>query len=107
MDTTKRLLGARIKELRKLRGLSQEKLAEIINIDPKHLSRIEVGRSFPSMDTLEGIAKALKVELKEFFAFEHHIKDSKELIGNINRLFKETGEDKLRLILKIVRAIVY
>ena len=48
MKTTKELLGGRIKELRKLKGLSQEKLSEKINIDPKHLSRIEVGRGFPS-----------------------------------------------------------
>jgi len=67
METTKKLLGARIKELRKLRGLSQEKLAEMINIDPKHLSRIEVGGSFPSMDTLGEISKSLKMELKDFF----------------------------------------
>jgi len=51
MKTTKELLGSRIKEIRKLRRLSQEELSEKINIDPKHLSRIEVGRGFPSLDT--------------------------------------------------------
>jgi len=38
--STKKLLGARIKELRKIRKLSQDQLAEKIDIDPKHLSRI-------------------------------------------------------------------
>jgi transcriptional regulator with XRE-family HTH domain len=57
MKTTKELLGARIKELRKARGLSQEQLSEKINIDPKHLSRIiEVGKSYPSLDTAEKLA---------------------------------------------------
>lgn len=59
MEPTRKLLGARIKELRRLRALSQEKLAEMIDKDPKHLNRIEVGRSFPSMDTLTAMAKSL------------------------------------------------
>lgn len=106
METTRKLLGARIKELRKLRGLSQERLAEMINIDPKHLSRIEVGRSFPSMDTLSEIAKALKTELKDFFEFSHQKKSSHEITKEISSLLKETDEDRLRLILKVVRSIV-
>jgi transcriptional regulator with XRE-family HTH domain len=106
METTKGLLGARIKELRKLRGLSQEKLAEMINIDPKHLSRIEVGRSFPSMDTLAAIAKSLKMELKDFFEFSHQKKSSQEMTKEICSLINEVGEDKQRLILKVVRSIV-
>lgn len=105
MKTTKELLGARIKELRKARRLSQDQLSEKINIDPKHLSRIEVGKSYPSLDTLEKIAKALNVEIKDLFEFMHHT-GSKELSENISRLLKESDEEKLRLILKITRAIV-
>jgi transcriptional regulator with XRE-family HTH domain len=106
MKTTKELLGARIKELRKGRQLSQDQLSEKINIDPKHLSRIEVGKSYPSLDTLEKIAKALGVEIKDFFEFMHH-KQSKELTENISELIKEATEEKLRLIFKIIRAIIH
>lgn len=106
MKTTKELLGSRIKELRKLRGLSQEKLSEKINIDPKHLSRIEVGRGFPSLDTLERIAKVLNVELKDFFEFAHEAKSQKELKEALNSLLKETNEEGLRLLVKIIRAVV-
>lgn len=106
MELTRKLLGARIKELRKLRALSQERLAEMIDIDPKHLSRIEVGRSFPSMDTLTAMAKSLQVEMKDFFEFAHQKKSSQELTKAICSLLKEAGEDKQRLILKVVRAII-
>jgi transcriptional regulator with XRE-family HTH domain len=106
MDKTRKLLGARIKELRRLRGLSQEKLAEMISIDPKHLSRIEVGRSFPSMDTLAGMAKSLRVELKDLFEFTHQKKSSLEITKDISKLLKEADSEKLRLILKVVRSIV-
>lgn len=102
---TKELLGARIKELWKLKKLSQEKLSEEIGIDPKHLSRIEVDRSYPSLDTLEKIAKALGFEIKDFFEFVKEMK-TKELTENIQELLEEADENKLRLISKIVRVIV-
>ncbi len=105
MKKTKELLGARIKELRRTKKLSQFQLSEKIGIDPKHLSRIEVGKSYPSLDTLEKIAKVLNVETKDLFEFMHHTR-SKELTGNIIKLLKEADEDKLKLIFKIARAIV-
>ncbi len=103
--TTKKLLGARIKELRKARGLSQDQLSEEINIDSKHLSRIEVGNSYPSLDTVENIAKALDVEVKDLFEFAHEVKEG-ELKRSIIKILGEVDESKLRLILKVVRAIV-
>ncbi|MEW6419864.1 MAG: helix-turn-helix transcriptional regulator [Nitrospirota bacterium] len=105
MKTTKESLGARIKELRKAKRLSQDQLSEKINIDPKHLSRIEVGKSYPSLDTLEKIAEALGVEIKDLFEFMHHAR-SKEIGENISKLLKGVEEDKLRLIFKVVKAIV-
>jgi ribosome-binding protein aMBF1 (putative translation factor) len=33
--------------------ISQDQLSQKVDIDPKHLDRIEVGRSYPSLDTLE------------------------------------------------------
>lgn len=105
MDTKKQL-GARIKELRKIKKLTQEQVAEMVDIDPKHLSRIEVGGSYPSIDTLEKLAVALKFEVMDFFDFEHRVKDKKQLIESIGRLLKEAHQEQLRVILKVVRVIV-
>lgn len=106
MKTTKELLGNRIKRLRKLRGLSQEELSEKVDIDPKHLSRIEVGRGFPSLDTLERLADALNVELKDFFEFTHETPSPRELKETLTGLLKEVDEERLRLLVKIVRTVV-
>jgi len=103
--TVKKMLGARIKELRKERRLSQDQLSEKIDIDPKHLSRIEVGNSFPSLDTLENIAKSLAVDMKDLFEFEHEVR-GKELKDKIKKLLDEADESRLRLILKVSRALV-
>ena len=102
--TTKKMLGARIKDLRKAGGLSQEQLAEKINIDSKHLSRIEVGNSYPSIDTVENIAKALNVEIKDLFEFPHE-ENTAELKRSIIKILGTVDESKLRLILKVLKAI--
>ena len=44
--------GSRISGLRKLSGLSQTQLADILNISHKHLNNIECGRKGPSIDLL-------------------------------------------------------
>ena len=77
MQTAKELLGTRIREVRKLRGLSQEKLAEKVGVDPKQISRIEGGKSAPSLDTLEAIAKHLQVEMKDLFDFRRLVTEEK------------------------------
>jgi len=103
---TKQLLGIRIKELRKSRNFSQQKLAEIVGIGPKHLSRIEVGKSFPSLETLEKLAIALDLELKDFFEFSHLLNTKKELKHSVIKLLEEAEDEKLRLIIKIIKAIL-
>ena len=52
MKDIKILLGKRIKELRKKLNISQQELAEKINVDARNLSNIECGISFPSNVTV-------------------------------------------------------
>lgn len=105
MPTTKQLLGTRIKELRKAKGLSQDALAERVGIDSKHLSRLEVGGSFPSLDTLERLAQVLEVELKEFFEFAH-LDEPKALKQTLTQLVRQLTEDQVRTAVKVLRALV-
>ena len=85
----KKFLGQRIKELRKKSNLTQEKLAELIDIETGSLSGIESGRHFPSLPTLEKIACNLNIELKALFEFNHLVsidKMKKNIIKNIDKL---------------------
>ena len=52
-------IGARIKAARERVHLTQEQLAEIIDISPTHMSVIERGVKTPKLDTLVRIANAL------------------------------------------------
>ena len=74
----KKLLGRRIKELIKKKNISQEKLAELIGIEPTALSNIVTGRNYPLMSTLEKLLQVLEVDFSEVFNFEHH-NDNKHL----------------------------
>ena len=71
MADIKKKLGARIQEIRKSKKITQEKLAELINIEPPNLSNIECGKKFMTADTLEKIIEALDVNEKDLFDFEH------------------------------------
>mgnify|MGYP002524140843 FL=1 len=51
----KELLGKRLRELRKRKGINQEKLAELINVDPTTISNIENGKNYPSLINLENL----------------------------------------------------
>ena len=66
----KKLLGSRIKEIRKRQRLSQEKLAERAGISAQYVSNIERGRENPTLDLLLRLADALKVSLGEMCDFE-------------------------------------
>jgi len=63
-------LGKRIKELRDKCGYTQDKLSEISEIDYKYIQKIE-GKNPPALkiDTIERLAKALKVKPAELLRF--------------------------------------
>lgn len=104
MEDEAKRLGTRIKEVRRSRGLTQEKLSEKAGISTRYLSRLEVGKQNPSIDTLVKIAKALTIEVWELYDFTPH-GTVKELKTVARKLLDELDEQKLRLVIKIVRAI--
>lgn len=105
MKTTKQLLAMRLKELRKSRGLTQEKLAELIGRDTKHISKLEIACSYPSVETLERIALALSVELKDIFNFDG-FKDKNFIIDEFQRLLRFSDEKHIQLLYKIHRDLI-
>ena len=64
------IIGSRLVSLRKAKGISQTKLAELTKLDRTYISRIERGKQNMTMTTLIFICDCLGVTLKEFFDFE-------------------------------------
>lgn len=61
--------GKRLRHLRMNRDLTQERLAEQSDLSVDFLSLVERGRNAPSFETLERLAKALKVSVADLFTF--------------------------------------
>jgi transcriptional regulator with XRE-family HTH domain len=70
MTDLRELLAQNIKKYRKIRGLSQESLAEKAGTSTTHIGMIEIGKRFPSTKMLEHIAVALGVDTPELFTTE-------------------------------------
>lgn len=66
-------VGNRIRALRKQRGLSQEKLALKAGIDRTYLAGIETGKCNATLLSLEKVAIALDISMRDFFDFEKEV----------------------------------
>lgn len=60
-------IGQKIKEIRNNKNLSQEKLANIADIDRTYLPDIEKGNRKISIQILNKITTALEIRLSDFF----------------------------------------
>lgn len=59
--------GARIAVLRKKRNLTQEQLADLVDLHRTYIGFIEQGKRNPSIANINHIAKVLRVSLHELF----------------------------------------
>ena len=62
--------GRRVAEVRKSRGVTQQQLAEAINMSVVAIAYIETGKRWARLGTLDKIAKSLNVNIFELFKFK-------------------------------------
>jgi len=103
----KQELGERIRRVRKQNGLTQEQLAEMIDISSRNISNIELGISFPKPETLEKFLKSMNISTQILFSNDS-IKTDEELLKEINFLVNSIKHDSktLEKIYKILRDII-
>jgi len=101
----KKDFGLRIKELRTKKGITQYQLAELAGIDPKHMSHIETGRSFPKADLIEKLAEAFNLEYTELFKTKH-LQERQKKLENINAILKNLPDRDLNIIYKIISSYI-
>lgn len=99
-------LGKKIRRMRLNRGLTQEQLAEAVDVSQRTLSGIEIGENFVTAETLDKILKALNTTTEELFA-TNHLKNSdclvKEIIRSIDYIAKD--EVKLSILYNITKCL--
>lgn len=104
METVKKYFGSRIKEIRESRGLNQEQLAEIVNMESRHISRIETGKSFTTLENIDKIAKALNVDINTLFAFQHK-KDKNILKTEIYKYLDNASDEQIKLAYRLIQVV--
>ena len=64
-------IGKRIKEHRQAKGITQEFIANSLDVNPSHISNIECGRANPSLTALVKIANILECSVDCFLSEEY------------------------------------
>lgn len=70
------LIGQKIKAIRESKGLEQQELAALCDIEPSNISRIEAGNTGPTVWTLYRISNSLEINIGDLFQFEDDSSES-------------------------------
>jgi transcriptional regulator with XRE-family HTH domain len=101
----KLMIGARIKEIRVKKGMTQEQLSEKMGINPKYLSSIERGKENPTLDTLIKVAQSLDVDMGQIFTLVQ-IEDPAKCKSLAVSLLNKADEEQIKLAVKIFSSII-
>ena len=61
------MIGEAIRSYRKAEKLTQEQLAELVDLNPKYIGEIERGEKIISIEALLRIASVVNVPVRQFF----------------------------------------
>ncbi len=96
--------GQRIKELREEKKLTQEQLAELMEVEYQTINRIENGIYFTNYKNLEKFANIFNVSIDSLFEYSHK-KTEIELRNEIIDWTKNCNTKQLEFLYKTIRAI--
>lgn len=102
-------VGRNIREKRKVKGLTQEELAEKADINPKFLGKVERAETNVSLLTLLKICDGLGISLCELFAFtsmDKEILKLGELSSEIWKLIDGKDKKTIQLSIKLFKEIL-
>ena len=101
--TDAQLFGKRLRAARKAAGVKQGVLAKALDVDPKHISRLERGKVKPSFDLICEAGRFLKAPFLELDIAEDNPSVLKRRIA---RDLETAGVDKLQRIHRVLKALV-
>ncbi|MBV6717250.1 helix-turn-helix domain-containing protein [Paenibacillus chitinolyticus] len=100
----RRMLGREIKKVRNRRGLTQERLAELMQSSSSYVARLESGTINITVDTLHRIASILDVTIQELFSFEEYVSelDLNDPLIKIIDLLKKQGPSETEKVYRML-----
>ena len=97
--------GQRLRTIRESAAFKQVQLARLIDVDSKHLSRLERGKVNPSFEIIFRIARTLRVSPALLFEFDDPEPDPKILRKKIQQSLEPLNREQLQLALRILKTL--
>jgi transcriptional regulator with XRE-family HTH domain len=98
VEDAKKLIGDRIRQLRKAKGLSQEKLGYEAELHYTHIGSIERGQKNWSIETLSKLAKGLNVGMVDLLNFTIPPPDTKKMKKLLVEDIKASSPDTIKIL---------
>jgi len=111
MVNIREILAENIKEKRRKKGLTQEKLAEKAGMSLQYLAMLELSHKFPSGEMLERLANALDIETYELLAIAPSANNELEILRNniiyeVKTLNETLAENITEKVIKAIKHIL-
>ena len=104
MEPNYGIIGMRLKQKRMEKKITQEKLAEALDVSVAYISRIERGSTEINLKRLTEICHILKISLSEILDGTSS-NSSNYLFTDFNNLLKNCPPEKIELIYKVAKTI--
>jgi transcriptional regulator with XRE-family HTH domain len=101
----KKLVGDRIRQLRKERGFSQEELGDKSDLHYTHIGAIERGEKNWSIDTLVKVAGGLNVTINDLLVLPSKPEDIRRLKKSVIAEINEASPEALKIFSDVVRGV--
>lgn len=104
------VIGENIKELRKSRGISQQQIADLINMHRSNYSKVESGQREISISALTKIAKYFNVSVDDILNNKNEVPEeisveNKTLLEKV-KLIEELEEDEQNMVFKFIDSLL-
>jgi len=93
--------GRIVRKLRQSKNLTQEKLAERLDLDEQTIKSIELGRTFISCKVLVKLTNFFNVDSSYFFKINdliEHSESDNDIKKDINRMLSDLNSEKLEYV---------
>lgn len=105
MIDVKKLVGDRIRQVRKEKGLSQEKLGYESELHCTHIGSIERGQKNWSIDTLIKVANGLNVEVADLFKFPMPPVDAKKMKNSLIEELNASSPETIKILSDLLKGL--
>lgn len=106
MGDLRKDFSKKLKEIREAKGYTQESLADEIGVNAQHVARLETNRTATSFDTLERLALAFGLEVKDLFDFKSEKVKKSSIRQKFDILLSSVPDKKLKMLFDVCKRIL-